>query len=323
MPVIFRKIAKSLNPLYECRKYRISVWQCPSFLFLLMGAIIIAVIIATYFIATLKIHNPEIVSLIVLVVAFVLLIIDYIITKSFEKLSEASRIKTEFISITSHELRSPLTNLRFTLDLISSDNREKKIKEVGNYISILKDNVERMNKLINNLLVVSRLESEEIIIKNEEINPLEIIKKVILSYKKIAESSNTKIVLEAKKNMPKITTDGFWFKKIMENLIDNSIRYINKEGKIIIKAKTEKGKAIFSVKDNGFGIPKEEQKFIFQRFFRSKNALRYQTSGTGLSLYISKKILSLMGGKIWFHSGENKGAEFIFSLPTKKAAKQK
>jgi len=112
-----KKFLEVINPFAQCKKYHISLWQCPSFLFLLMSLIIIAVIVGTYFIAALKIDDPKIVSLIVLGVATVLLIINYIITKSFETITEASRMKTEFIGIVSHQLRSPLTNLRYSLEI--------------------------------------------------------------------------------------------------------------------------------------------------------------------------------------------------------------
>ena len=315
MNKIIEKILHALNPVYECKKYRISVWQCPSFLFLLMGLIIVVVIIATYFIATLKINNPKIVSLIVLSVAFVLVVIDYIITRSFERLSEANRIKTEFINITSHNLRAPLTNLRFTLETILSDPPQKTIREENEYLEIFKENIERMNRLINNLLIVSRLGAEKLVIKNEDVYVPALVKEVVLSFKNLAESSNVKLFLEIKKSVSRIEADKFWLKKILENVIDNAIRYIKENGEVKVSVYRKKNKMVFQVSDTGFGIPKGEQKFIFQKFFRSGNAMRYQTSGSGLSLYISKKILKIMNGKIWFKSEENKGSSFFFYLP--------
>jgi len=313
-----QKPFSNLNPFGQCAKYGIPLWQCPSFLFLIMGVIIIAVILATYFIASARLGNPQMVSLTVIVVSVILLVIDYVITRSFEEVSEASRMKTEFISIVSHQLRSPLTNLKFSLEILTQNNSANFSQKEKEYLDILKDNTKRMNILVNNLLMVSRLETGRMPFKTTSISVVDLIKKNVLKQKLYSEASKVRIKMKADKIVPAVETDPLWLEQIVTNLIDNGIRYSQSNGQLEIKIYSKPKKVIVSISDNGVGIPKEEQKYIFQKFFRSKNALKYQTEGSGLGLFIVKQIIELMGGKIWFKSEEGKGTTFFFSLPVKK-----
>ncbi len=315
MAKLVKKILEKINPLSQCRRYRIPLWQCPSFLFLLMSLIIIAVIIGTYFIAALNIDDPKIVSLIVLGVAAILLIINYIITRSFETITEANRMKTEFIGIISHQLRSPLTNLKYALEVIMPSILKRGSKKEKEYFEVLEENTKRMGNLIDDLLTVSRIETGRIPLKKEEVPLEEVTKKMILKVKPFAKACNVTIRLKTEKGLPKVLGDSFWLEQIIENLLDNAIRYIKKKGEVEIKLYSNPKKVFFRIKDTGVGIPKKEQKYIFQKFFRSENVLKYQTEGAGLGLYISKKVLKLMGGEIKFSSRENKGSIFWFTLP--------
>ncbi len=310
-----------INPLAPCKKYGVSLWQCPQFLFLVLGMIVIGVILATYFLATLRIDDPSIVTLIVLCAGAILLAIDYIIVNSFERMASASRMKTEFIGIVSHQLRSPLTNLRFSLDILMSG----KVGTVGEaeleYYKILKENTQRMGDLVNDLLTVSRIETGELPLAKEEVSLEDITKDLILKFRPFAEASNVKIVLRAEKNLPNILADPLWMEQIIENLLDNAIRYTKGRGEVRIGLKKMKERLYFEVKDTGVGIPKEEQKYIFQKFFRSKNVVRHQTEGSGLGLHISKRLIELLGGKIGFFSQEHKGSTFWFTLPGAKWVK--
>lgn len=314
---------EKLNPIGECRRYKISLWQCPPFLFLLMGALIIGAILATYYIANQKINNPQVVVLIVLIVASVLVVIDYIITRSFERMSEASRLKTEFISVVSHQLRSPLTNLKFSLEALIEKKAGKISKTEMEYFYILRENTRRMGDLINDLLLVSRIETDRLPLRETEVSLSELIKKLIFKFKEFAEASNVKLKLRAKKNLPKVFVDPVWLEQIIGNLLDNAIRYINQKGEVEIRVYPKDKKIFFEIEDSGVGIPEKEQRYIFKKFFRSKNVLKYQTEGSGLGLYICRKVIELMGGKIWFRSKEGKGTTFFFTLPIREATKIK
>jgi len=161
------KILDQLNIPKQCKKYGLSLWQCPSFLFLIMGIIICLVSILVYLIGTKYVTEPRVVALIVLIITAILLILATAITNSFEKLAEANRLKTEFISVVSHQLRAPLSNLAWTLEVLMSGRIGKIEKEQVEYFKILKENSDRMKDLVKDLLIVSRIESARLSLKRE------------------------------------------------------------------------------------------------------------------------------------------------------------
>lgn len=310
----FEKIFNQINISAQCKRYGLPLWQCPQFLFLVMGIIIIGSSLLTYAIGAKYIEDPEVVVLIVLALAMILLIISFIITRSFEKLAEVSRMKSEFIDIVSHQLRSPLTNLKWAVDLLISEEVGKKESE---YIQILKENSLRMEELVSDLITVSRLETTTLTLQKEETSLENLINETIFKFKPFAKSANIEIEFKPQKNLPKILVDSSKIKQVLENLLDNAIRYTKEKGKIEIKLEKKEKDLFFEIKDQGVGIPEEDQKYIFQKFFRSKNVLRERTRGTGLGLYIAKSIIERSGGKIGFKSQEDIGSTFWFSLPIK------
>ncbi len=313
----FKKIFNQLNVFNQCKRYKLSLWQCPQFLFVIMGLIIIISMIATYQIGTTFIENPEIVSLIVVGITVILLILGFIITQSFERLAMASRMKTEFVNIVSHQLRSPLSNLKWGIELLMSGRLGKIEKKQTEYFEILKENSDRMEELIKDLLIVSKIESGKLPLRKKEFSIKELIKKVISDFKHIAGASNANIKFQSQKNLPNIFADFSQIRLVIENLLDNAIRYTKDKGVIKIKLEQKNKYLHFEIIDNGIGIPEEDQNYIFQKFFRSENILKHQTQGSGLGLYIAKSIIQKSKGKIGFKSEENKGSTFWFNIPIK------
>ncbi len=305
----------SLNPVSSCKKYGVSLWQCPQFLFVVMGIIIICAIVITYFLAVLRIGNPAIVSLLVLGVGAFLLIMNFVITNSFEKMAEASKLKSEFIHIVSHQLRAPLTNIRFSLDFLTSPKTIQTKEQQEEYYDILKENSTRMGDLIDNLLTVAKIESGSFPLSKMEISLENIAQKLIQKFKFFALASNIKLMFFTADHSLKVLGDPLWVEQVMENLLDNAIKYTKGGGEVIVKIYKRGDKVFYEVADNGVGVPKNDQKFIFEKFFRSGNSFKKQTGGTGLGLHIAKKIIEKTGGKIGFSSKENKGSIFWFSLP--------
>jgi signal transduction histidine kinase len=311
------KILEELNIIAQCKKYGLSLWQCPSFLFLIMGIIICFVSIISYLIGTKYIAEPRIVALIVLVISAVLLVLATLITNSFEKLAEANRMKSEFISIVSHQLRAPLSNLAWAIELLMSGRLGKIEEQQVEYFKILKENSDRMKDLVKDLLIVSKIESARLFLKKEEFSLEELTREIVKEFEPFARASNCEIEFFAEQNLPKIFGDRYQIRQVIENLLDNAIRYTKGKGKVKIRIRKEKNFVHFEIEDNGVGIPKEDQKFIFQKFFRASNVLKYKTQGTGLGLYISKAIIERSGGKIGFKSQERVGSTFWFKLPIK------
>jgi signal transduction histidine kinase len=311
----FKNILAQLNIFAQCKKYGLPLWQCPQFLFLVMGLIIAITAITSYAIATRYIADPQLVALMVLIITVILFIIANIITRSFERLAEANRMKSEFVSVVSHQLRSPLSNLRWTIELLMSGRLGKIEEKQTDYFKILKENSSRMQELVSDLLIVSRIETAKLPFKKQEFALEDLIKELIKEFEPFARASNVEIKFEPEKNLPEVFSDPSQLRLVIENLLDNAIRYIKERGQVEIKLEKRDKNFYFEIKDNGVGIPREDQKYIFQKFFRSENVMRYQTQGSGLGLYISKAIVERSGGKIGFKSEEGKGSTFWFTLP--------
>ncbi len=311
----FKEFFNQFNISGQCKKYGLSLWQCPQFLFLIMGVIIIGSTLFTYFVGNRYIENPEIVTLITLLVTLILFIIAFVITRSFERLAEANRMKSEFISIVSHQLRSPLSNLSWATELLMSGKLDAVTERQLEYFKILKENSSRMQKLVSDLLTVSRIETATLPLRENEFSFGELIKELIKGVEPFIKASNIEIKFYFQENLPLIFADPSQIRLVVENLLDNAIRYIKEKGQIEIKLEKRSEDLRFEIKDSGVGIPRDDQKHIFQKFFRSANIMKYQTQGSGLGLYIAKAIIEKSGGKIGFQTEENKGSTFWFTLP--------
>jgi len=315
---MFKNFSSQLNIIKRCRDYGLSLWQCPQFLFLIMGIIIISSAVVLYLIGTYYFIDPETVILLVLSVSAVLFIIAYTIVDGVEKLAEASKMKSDFIKIVSHQMRSPLTNIKWAFEFLSSKDVSLPETKKEEYFDNIKGNIARMIELVDDLLIVSKIEQKKFPIFREEVSLEKLTKDLISRFKVFVEASRIKLVFHASKNLPKIFIDASLIKLVIENLIDNAVHYTEGGGRIDISIKKEGEKEIiFKIKDDGIGIPKSSQKYIFQKFFRAKNALRKRSQGNGLGLYICKAIIEKFGGRIWFESEENKGTTFYFTLPIK------
>ncbi|MCH8244315.1 hypothetical protein IIB97_00275 [Patescibacteria group bacterium] len=175
----WRELWVELNIVEQARKYRIPLWQHPQFLFLVMGIIIILSTILSYILGRRYIEDPHIVALLIIVLTFILLIFAFIITRSFERLAEASRLKSEFVSIVSHQLRAPLSNMKWIADLLVSGKGNANQEE---YFLMLKENSSRMQELVNDLLMVSRIEEGGLVTKREEFSFEDLLKEVVLNF---------------------------------------------------------------------------------------------------------------------------------------------
>ncbi|MFH1462337.1 MAG: HAMP domain-containing sensor histidine kinase [bacterium] len=311
----FKEFFSQFNVIGQCRKYGVNPWQCPQFLFLIMGFVIICSTLIVYAVGNRFIESPQMVALAVILTAAILFIITVIITRSFERLADANRLKTEFVSIVSHQLRSPLSNLKWATELLMSGRVSKVTEKQLEYFKILKENNSRMEELVSDLLIVSKIEQGKLPLKKKEIVLKGLVEEAIEGVKIFAKASNVKIEFKAEGGQPKVIVDPSQIKLVVENLLDNAIRYIEKEGRVKIKLEKKDKALYFEIQDNGAGIPKNDQKHIFQKFFRSGNALRNQTEGSGLGLYIAKFVVEKSGGKINFKSREGKGSTFWFTIP--------
>lgn len=240
------------------------------------------------------------------------LIILHDITK--EKTIE--RIKTEFVSLSAHQLRTPLSAIKWTLRMLLDGDLGKLTKEQSEFLEKTYKSNERMIELINDLLNVTRIEEGRYIYQRIFCDFVEIVQSVIDSYKREIEKKNIKFEFkEPEKQLPRILMDEEKIKLVIENLLDNAIRYTFPGGKVTISIELLENEIEFKIEDAGMGISKDEQPRVFTKFFRGANAIRMETEGSGLGLFVTKNIVEAHGGRIWFEAEERKGSTFYFTLP--------
>lgn len=231
-----------------------------------------------------------------------------------EKLVE--RMKTEFVSITAHQLRTPLSAIKWTLKMLLEEDLGKITEEQREFIEKTYQSNERMISLINDLLNVTRIEEGRYVYNPVLSNITKLVESLIDQYKDEISIKNINLEFKKpKKQLPKVLIDVEKINLAVQNLLDNAIQYNKLGGSIKISLKSNKKEIEFSIEDSGVGIPKKQEKRIFTKFFRAANVMRMDTRGSGLGLFIVKNIIEAHKGRIWFKSKEGKGTIFHFTLP--------
>ena len=237
-------------------------------------------------------------------------------SEELERTREIDRMKSEFISTAAHQLRTPISAVKWVLKMLIDEDLGPLNKEQKTFLIQGYESNERMIKLINDLLNVARIEEGRFGYKFFPIQLEDLIEDVNRDF--FHEIKEKELNFEFKKPaklLPKAMVDPARMRLALQNLIDNAIKYTPKKGKVEISTKQDKMHIEVSVKDTGIGIPKKQQSRLFSKFFRGDNAMKKQTEGTGLGIFIVKNIVEKHGGKISVKSEENKGAEFSFTVP--------
>ena len=227
-------------------------------------------------------------------------------------------MKSEFVSIAAHQLRTPLSAIKWTMKILMEGDFGKLNKEQLELLEKTYISNERMVHLINDLLNVARIEEGKYLHKPEITHIEEIIKPLFTSYKIEIEKRKINFELNLPEEItPTIEADTEKMTLVIENLLDNALKYTPQGGKVSLSVKYEATlrQIQVAVSDSGVGIPKDQQDRLFTKFFRAGNVVRMDTEGSGLGLFISKNIIMAHGGDIWFDSQEGKGSTFYFSLP--------
>ncbi|MEK7461227.1 MAG: ATP-binding protein [Patescibacteria group bacterium] len=234
------------------------------------------------------------------------------------RLFEEDQLKSEFVSIASHELLTPTAAMEGYLSMILEEGMGKVDKQARGYLETVYRESKRLASLVKDLLNVSRIERGKIVVHPAPLDLAELIKQVLESLKFRAEERRIKLTLTMKDKLPKVMADSEKLTEVMVNLIGNSIKYTHEGGQAAITTETRNGQVLVHIKDNGIGMKPEDVQHLFTKFFRASNSDQTNQGGTGLGLYITKNIIELMGGTIGVESELNKGSTFTFSLPVAK-----
>lgn len=227
------------------------------------------------------------------------------------------KMKSDFISIAAHQLRTPLSAIKWSAGMLLKGDIGEITAEQADLLQKSYDSNERMINLVNDLLNVSRIEEGRFGYQFSDIKFEEIMKIILETSGPMMEKSGAKVEVDKKLSNLTICADKEKLLLALQNLVDNAIKYTPNGGKVEIKLKGEKdGMVSFVIKDNGVGIPKKDLPRLFSKFFRASNVMLMQTDGTGLGLFIVKSIIEKHGGRIEVASEEGKGTEFTIALPT-------
>ena len=240
---------------------------------------------------------------------------------------EMDTAQTEFVSLASHQLRTPLSTVNWYTEMLLDGDAGKILKEQKQYLNEIYHANQRMVELVNAFLNVSRVEFGTFSVDPEPINIVEITQSVVAEMKPQILQKQLKIREDYENNIPLVPADPKLVRIIVQNLLTNSVKYTPNSGQIEVGVSLNRDSLVYhnkqpkryiriTVKDNGYGIPEEEQGKIFSKMYRANNAKVKDAEGTGLGLYLVKAVLDRVGGMIWFESpGENQGTSFYVTIP--------
>jgi signal transduction histidine kinase len=240
------------------------------------------------------------------------------------QLKELDQAKDEFISMASHQLRTPLTTVKGYVSMLNDGDFGKLSKDQKKSIELALDGSNRMARLIDDLLNVSRMEAGKFYIDPAKVNLQQIVQQEIDQLTTLAKNKNVSLTGKISSDVPVMILDENKTRQAIMNLIDNAIHYSEPPkggGKVQVLLSFNNQEVHFSVVDNGIGVPKDQQSKLFTKMFRAENARDVRPDGTGLGLYLVKRVVEDQGGKIVFESKPGKGSTFGFKIPIKNKIK--
>ena len=235
------------------------------------------------------------------------------------QLKHLDEVKDEFMSMASHQLRTPLTSVKGYISMVIEGDAGKISQQQQKLLMEAFKSSERMVGLINDFLNVSRLQTGRFVMDKTEFDLGAVVKQEVFDLNLIARTHGVKLRLNATKQPLPLVADESKLRQVIMNYIDNAIYYSHTDSTVVINLEKVGENAAFTVVDTGIGVPKEEQARLFNKFFRAKNARKARPDGTGVGLYLARRVLTAHGGEIIFSSLEGKGSTFGFRMPLSKA----
>lgn len=228
---------------------------------------------------------------------------------------ELEKAKDDFLSVAAHQLRTPLGSMKWSLEMLLNGDFGKINHKFDELFKKLSENNQRMIKLVNDLLNSSRIDQGRVADNPIKVNIEDIVKTVIKELEIETKQKLIKVSIEIKNTLPSIIIDPVRFHEVITNLVSNAIKYNKNKGSITIIIKKQTDDILLSIADTGIGIPYEDQKRLFSKFFRAANAVHSETDGTGLGLFVVKSYIESWGGKICLKSREDHNTCFTINLP--------
>ena len=238
--------------------------------------------------------------------------------RSNKELMRLDETKDEFMSMASHQLRTPLTSIKGYISMLIDGDLGKVSDSQKRVLEEAFSSSERMVHLIGDFLNVSRLQTGKFMIEPRPTDLAEIVSREVAALEQNATSRGLVIEYVAPKNIPELTIDADKFRQVIMNLIDNAIYYSKSGTKIKVILKKAGESVEFKVKDSGIGVPIDEQAGLFSKFFRATNARRSRPDGTGVGLFLAKEVVMAHGGNVIFEARAGKGSTFGFRIPVDK-----
>ncbi len=237
--------------------------------------------------------------------------------KTNEKLKSMDETKDEFISMASHQLRTPLTSVKGYLSMVLEGDAGEISEPQKKLLDQAFVSSQRMVYLIADLLNVSRLKTGKFIIDANPTNLADVVDSEISQLKEQAKLKGIELSFDKPAEFPSLNLDETKTRQVVMNFMDNALYYTPSGGKVVVKLEEDRHNVYFTVKDNGLGVPKDEQKHLFTKFYRAQNARKARPDGTGLGLFMAKKVITAQDGNLLFESVEGKGSTFGFSFSKK------
>jgi PAS domain S-box-containing protein len=229
---------------------------------------------------------------------------------------EIDRMKSEFISLASHQLRTPLSAIKTYSHMLADGYMGDINSTQRRSLHTIIGATDRMNELISTLLNITRIESGTIAINPKQLDLTDVTEEVIKELSLMATHKSIALTHRSVGSGSKmVRSDNLIVKEVLTNLITNAIKYTPEHGSVTVSVKSRSKDVMVAVADSGWGIPEATQDQIFSKFFRAPNIVKRETTGTGLGLYLVKGLVDALDGNVWFKSKEGKGTTFYFTLP--------
>jgi two-component system phosphate regulon sensor histidine kinase PhoR len=237
-----------------------------------------------------------------------------LVLHDISELRRLERVRRDFVANVSHEFKTPLTAIRGFAETLLGGALEDAVHR-ARFVEIIQEHAERLTRLTDDLLKLSKIEAGQIPVELRKVNAAELIASCVETARFAAEKKQQKIDVRCGPGLPAIKGDAGRLRDVLQNLLDNAVQYTPRGGNIMVSADAADGELVFTVADNGIGIPQTEHQRIFERFYRVDEARSRDVGGTGLGLSIAKHIVESHGGRIWVESAVGQGSKFYFSAP--------